>query len=286
MFVSVTSMFVLAFVTSCLSVTIPIPTGDLWFLKPNDVVLFDQAWKSCNDMKGNQLEIHTKAGLEAAVEAMKAYPPTDSPQEAAVAIRSVWTGAVKQTDGSYQWNRSVSAVDFKVMEWDEEMNKQPCEEDCCRVVLQDNGKAFSVSCKSTQVRARALCELYPMTTLKENFEVLDRMIKSESEKRQQLENQIWDEMKVHEQMIKSESQERQQLQTQIWNAMNDVNETVNVMDETVESLKSKSDVHGKDLKSASTDKTTLYVLFSINIVALLGLGVVVFVIWRRVNNNQ
>ena len=254
-------MFVLAFVTSCLSVTIPIPSGDLWFLKPNDVVLFDQAWKSCNDMKGNQLEIHTKAGLEAAVEAMKAYPPTDSLQEAEVAIRSVWTGAVKQTDGRYQWNRSLSEVDFAIMLWDDDEDQQPCEEECCRIILKDNGKAFSVSCKSTHIRARALCELYPVTTLKEDFE-------------------------IHDEMIKSESQERQQFQIEIWDAVNDVNGTVNVMGETLESLKSKSDVHANDLKSASKDKTALYVLFSLNIVALLGLGGFVFIIWRRVNNNQ
>ena len=147
------------------------------------------------------------------------------------------------------------------MEWDDDENQQPCEEECCRIVLKDNGKAVSVSCKSTHVKARALCELYPVTNLKEDFE-------------------------VHDEMIKAESQERQEMQIQIWEAMMDVNRTVNEMDATVGFLKSKSDVHAKDLKSASKDKTALYVLFSINIVALLGLGAFVFVIWRRVNNNQ
>ena len=52
---------------------------------------------------------------------------------------------------------------------------------------------------------------------------------------------------------------------------------------TIKSLKEQSKNHTTNISVLKKNKTTLFVLYSLNLIALLGLGIFTFIIWKKLN---
>ena len=239
-------IFILAIFQTAVCAIVDITrTGDVWIMEHNQILTIQEAWKACHDLNGTLVEILSQSDLEDILYFIRHNDIDPN------ITKNIWTGGVRdKKNGNYSWKESGNSVNTTLLS----LNETSCsrDQDCCSILLkgsagtdEDAGTGSSFPCDSI-ARARVLCTVHPLRKLEAGIQINHHLILATKNQVDQL----------------------------------TMDAVANVTLLARDSKGYSSDIHG-----LMNDRVALYVLFSLNLVALVGLCAFVILINRRLNQE-
>jgi len=260
-------LFLVSLIEYSLTATYSTKEGDVWLRKSYET-LFQDSYKECKDLDGHLIEIYDILDKNEVIEFIS--PPTTTSS-----VFNIWLGAVKKENRTYGWMTKKTQVDHDLLPFDESM--PVCESKCCNLVMQPSGSVFATPCKETTPRARSICHLLPVTSVKDRIESVNRDMRYKSI---DIDNNRDSISKLESMMVPFQTETKEKLEAIKLELEKEKTLRENLQDQ-LQGLSSSSKTFSEDIESMKTNRTTLYVLCVICMIGLIGLAAMTHLIIKR-----
>ena len=250
-------------------ITYSLPSGDVWYSKMQKTS-FKAAFDRCKDMEGNLIEIVDEISKTELAEFISPFSKTPF---------NIWIGATKKDDGTYSWITTDKPVDLELLPFDD--SKPNCDDKCCNLVFEPTGSIYAVKCEEEGMEQTEVlgivCQLIPVTKLTDALDDVKKDLREEQSERKKLGENLQKLSQSHYPFRKKTEEQFQSLQDSLTKEV----ENRENLGEQVTSLAKTAKTHGDDLESLKNNRTALFIVTAVCLVAVLGLFGMTCLVMKR-----